>query len=56
MPDDVSDTVDSAAPYRDRTGRDTLNADDRIFSDDAVLTIDRQGPGYRGLINLGVTL
>jgi len=56
VPDEVTGEVYALHPYRDHTGRDTYNADDFLFSDDAVLTVSRVDDRYRGLINLGVVL
>lgn len=52
--DGVTDTVYAAAPYNSRTGRDTFNRNDRIFSDKTVLTLRKDGDGYLGLITVGV--
>ena len=56
VPDEVAQQVYALSPYRDHTGRDTYNADDFLFSDDAVLTVSRLDDRYRGLINLAVAL
>ena len=56
VPDEVAEQVYALSPYRDHTGRDTYNADDFLFSDDAVLTVSQLDDRYRGLINLGVVL
>lgn len=52
--DELATEVYAAAPYSDRSGRRTLNSDDAFFSEDAVLTVSKQGGAYLGLINLGV--
>jgi protocatechuate 3,4-dioxygenase beta subunit len=52
--DELATEVYAAAPYSDRSGRRTLNSDDAFFSEDAILTVNKQGGAYLGLINLGV--
>ncbi len=56
VPDEVAEQVYALDPYRDHTGRDTYNADDFLFSDDAVLTVSQVDDRHRGLINLGIAL
>ncbi|MDQ3610544.1 MAG: intradiol ring-cleavage dioxygenase [Actinomycetota bacterium] len=52
--DEVATEVYAAAPYNDRTGRNTRNREDNFYREDAVLTVTRQDGGRLGLINLGV--
>jgi protocatechuate 3,4-dioxygenase beta subunit len=52
--DDLTETVYRASPYSSHTGRDTRNADDSIFDKSGVMTIQKRGAGYLGLINLGI--
>ena len=63
FPDDVSDSVYAAAPYRDRGERDTRNAEDGIAGGDLVgdgvlLSIrsheSTRGSGSLGLVLVGV--
>ena len=46
--------VYASAPYTAHAGRDTFNHDDSIFSDQAILTVSKDGDGYLGLIGMGV--
>ena len=50
----VTSEVYAAEPYASDTGRDTLNRDDGIFSDETILTVSKDGNGYVGVINLDV--
>jgi protocatechuate 3,4-dioxygenase beta subunit len=52
--DALTDRVYAAAPYDAHTGRDTTNADDTIFDDTGLLTVQRLDDGYLGVINLGI--
>ena len=52
--DELATEVYAAAPYSDRSGGRTLNSADTFFSEDAILTVNKQGGAYLGLINLGV--
>jgi protocatechuate 3,4-dioxygenase beta subunit len=54
MDESVNDAVFAVAPYGERTGRDTTNANDNIFDDTGLLTVQKQGAGYLGVINLGI--
>jgi protocatechuate 3,4-dioxygenase beta subunit len=54
--DAVAGEVYATAPYNTRTGRDTFNADDRIFSEEGLLAVERIGSGYRGVLNIGVNV
>ncbi|MGH9267249.1 MAG: hypothetical protein ACRD0D_03635 [Acidimicrobiales bacterium] len=50
FPEEVTDTVFSQPPYRERSGRDTTNATDEIFAAGgaaAVLDLEPDGDGYR---------
>jgi protocatechuate 3,4-dioxygenase beta subunit len=50
----VTSEAYAAEPYASDTGRDTFNRDDRIFSDETILTVSKDGSGYLGLINLDI--
>ena len=57
FPDDVTDQVLAAPPYRARPDRDTTNSTDEIFptgGDPAVVDIAPNGDGYRAAIRLVV--
>jgi len=58
FPEDVTDEVQSAAPYDDRGTRDTRNEDDAIAGDPAVagnlLAATPAGAGTQGLVVLGI--
>jgi protocatechuate 3,4-dioxygenase beta subunit len=58
FPEDVTDEVQSAAPYDDRGTRDTRNEDDAIAGDPAVvgnlLAAVPAGAGTQGLVVLGI--
>ena len=49
-----SDEVLATSPYDEHTGRDTTNANDSIFHESGLLSVQPQGEGYLGLINLGI--
>jgi protocatechuate 3,4-dioxygenase beta subunit len=55
----VTDAVYAQPPYNSRSGRETLNSDDRVFSSGGgtppMLTLSREAGGYLGLITIGVT-
>ena len=53
----VTAAVHQTAPYASRSGRDTFNDGDGIFSgagERALLTLAKEGDGYRGVITLAV--
>ena len=53
----VTAAVYQTAPYASRSGRDTFNDGDGIFSgagERALLTLAKEGDGYRGVITLAV--
>ena len=52
--DELTDTVYRAAPYNRRPNRDVRNGSDGIFDERTVLTVERDGDGYLGLITIGV--
>ena len=52
----LNDEVFATAPYDEHTGRDTLNGDDSIYDSSGLLTVQKQGDGYLGVINLGVDI
>lgn len=52
--DALTDQVHAAAPYDAHTGRDTTNDTDGIFDRSGLLTVQRSGEGYLGVINLVV--
>jgi protocatechuate 3,4-dioxygenase beta subunit len=54
MDEAVNDAVFATAPYREHTGRDTTNDNDDIFDTSGLLTLQRQGSGYLGVVNLGI--
>jgi len=56
MAEDVNDAVFATSPYSDHTGRDTTNDNDSIFDKSGLLTVQKQGDGYLGVINLGVNV
>lgn len=55
--DALSDQIFSTLPPYTEKGadRDTTNANDTIFSDQLVLTLNEQGDGYSGRFDVGVT-
>jgi protocatechuate 3,4-dioxygenase beta subunit len=52
--EDLTRTVYGRQPYASHPGRDTLNKNDGLFSDETILTVSKDGEGYLGLINFGV--
>jgi protocatechuate 3,4-dioxygenase beta subunit len=52
--DTVTQQVYGSAPYSGHTGRDTTNTNDSIFDRSGLLTIQPQGNGYLGVVNLGI--
>lgn len=52
--EEISDEVYALAPYRSRSRRDRMNANDSIFSNRTVMTTSRDGDGYLGVITIGV--
>jgi protocatechuate 3,4-dioxygenase beta subunit len=52
--EDFTKDVYARQPYASDTGRDTFNADDRIFSDETMLKLSKDGDGYLGVITLDV--
>jgi protocatechuate 3,4-dioxygenase beta subunit len=54
--DAVADEIYRKSPYSSHAGRDTRNADDSIYDASGRMTIEQQGSGYTGAINLGVKL
>ena len=60
FPDDFTNLVYSHAPYSDRPGRSTLNANDSVLRDDPaegnlLASVGEDGDGYFGTITVGVT-
>jgi protocatechuate 3,4-dioxygenase beta subunit len=55
MDDKQSDEIYRAAPYSSHSGRDTHNSNDGIYDPSGLMTLQKQGSGYLGVINLGVT-
>ena len=53
--DAVSDRVFAAEPYASQGERDQRNDSDGIFDDSLVLTLERSGKGYLGLMNFDVS-
>jgi protocatechuate 3,4-dioxygenase beta subunit len=55
----VTAAVYAKPPYNGRSGRETFNSDDRVYSSGGgtapVLTLSPEGDGYLGLITIGVT-
>lgn len=55
FPEKVTDAVFTRPPYRERPGRDTMNASDGIFAaggEPAVLELEKDGDAYRAAICL----
>ena len=52
--DDFTTGVYTRAPYASKTGRDVLNSDDGIFSEDTILAVRKDGDGYLGALNIDV--
>jgi protocatechuate 3,4-dioxygenase beta subunit len=52
--DAVSDRVFAAQPYADQGEREQRNDSDGIFDESLVLTLERAGEGYLGLMNFDV--
>jgi hypothetical protein len=50
----VSDRVYGAEPYASRGARDRLNASDGISDESLLLTLERSGRGYLGLMTFDV--
>jgi protocatechuate 3,4-dioxygenase beta subunit len=50
----VTAAVYEREPYSADTGRDTFNDSDGIFDERTVLSLSREGSGYRGVISLDV--
>jgi protocatechuate 3,4-dioxygenase beta subunit len=50
----LNDEVFATTPYDEHTGRDTTNDNDSIYDRTGLLTVQPQGEGYLGLLNLGV--
>jgi protocatechuate 3,4-dioxygenase beta subunit len=50
----LNDEVFAAAPYNEHTARDTRNENDSIYDSSGMLTVQKQGDGYLGVINLGI--
>lgn len=50
----VTAAVSAQAPYDADPGRDTFNDDDRIFDPELVMSLQPDGPGYLGVMSLGV--
>ena len=53
--DAVSDRVFAAQPYAAQGARDATNASDGIFDDSLLLTLERSGRGYLGLMTFDVS-
>lgn len=53
--DKLSQEVFATAPYNQRSGRRTLNADDNIYRSETTLSVSKEGAGYLGLITMGVS-
>jgi protocatechuate 3,4-dioxygenase beta subunit len=53
--DDVSDRVFAAQPYAGQGARDATNGSDGIFDDSLLLTLERAGRGYLGLMTFDVS-
>ena len=56
MDESLNDEVFAVSPYSDHTGRDTTNDNDNIFDKSGLLTVQKRGGGYLGVINLGVNV
>ena len=58
FPDTLTDSLYQKAPYRNRPGRDTRNANDRVYFNggkNSMLSVRRSGAaGYVGTITMGV--
>jgi protocatechuate 3,4-dioxygenase beta subunit len=54
LDDSLTQRVYGSTPYNEHTGRDTTNSSDSIFDRSGLLTVQPQGVGYLGVVNLGV--
>jgi hypothetical protein len=52
--DAVSDRVFAAQPYATQGARDATNASDGIFDESLLLTLERSGRGYLGLMTFDI--
>ncbi len=50
----LNDEIFATSPYDERTGRDTTNDNDSIYDETGLMTVQPQGEGYLGVLNLGV--